>query len=42
MIILRLIYKMFHKFWGSSGTASDGIDSHRWESKVEILRSLSS
>jgi hypothetical protein len=42
MIILRFICKMFHEFWGSGGTSPNGIDSHRWESKVEILRSLSS
>lgn len=42
MIILRLLCKIFHLLCGSTGTLSDSIDSHKWESKAEIARSLSS
>jgi hypothetical protein len=42
MIILRFLCKIFRGFCGSKGTLSDGIDSHKWESKAEIARSLSS
>ncbi len=41
MIILRFLCKIFHCLCGSTGTLSDGIDSHKWESKAEISRSLS-
>ena len=42
MIILRFLCKIFRDLCGSKGTLSDGIDSHKWESKAEITRSLSS
>jgi len=42
MSVLRLMWKMFRELWLSGGTLSNGIDSHKWESKVEILKSLSS
>jgi len=42
MIILRMIRKIFGRLCRSNGNLSTGIDSHRWESKVEITRSLSS
>ena len=42
MIILRFLCKIFHTLCGSTGTLSDSIDSHKWESKAEIARSLSS
>jgi hypothetical protein len=42
MIILRFLCKIFHTLCGSTGTLSDSIDSHKWESKAEISRSLSS
>ncbi len=42
MVILRFLCKIFRNLCGSKGTLSDGIDSHKWESKTEIARSLSS
>ena len=42
MTILRFFCKILRDFCGSKGTLSDGIDSHKWESKTEIARSLSS
>ena len=42
MIIIRFLCKVFLDLCGSKGTLSDGIDSHKWESKAEIVRSLSS
>ncbi len=42
MIVLRLLCKIFRGLCGSKGTLSDSIDSHKWESKAEIVRSLSS
>ena len=42
MNLLRFFCKIFRDFCGSKGTLSDGIDSHKWESKTEIARSLSS
>ncbi len=41
MIILRFLRRIFRDLCGSKGTLSDGIDSHKWESKAEIARSLS-
>ena len=41
MIILRFLCKIFRDLCGSKGTLSEGIDSHKWESKAEIARSLS-
>ncbi len=41
MIILRFLCKVFHTLCGSTGTLSDSIDSHKWESKAEIAKSLS-
>lgn len=42
MIILRFLCKIFHTLCGSTGTLSHSIDSHKWESKAEIARTLSS
>lgn len=42
MIILRFLCKIFHGLCGSTGTLSESIDSHKWESKAEIAKSLSS
>ncbi len=42
MVILRFLCKMLRNICCSKGTLSDGIDSHKWESKAEIARSLSS
>jgi hypothetical protein len=42
MIVLRFLCKIFRGLCGCPGTLSDCIDSHKWESKAEIARSLSS
>ncbi len=42
MCILRFLCKMLRSMCCSKGTLSDGIDSHKWESKAEIVRTLSS
>ena len=42
MNILKRMWKMFRKFWYSSQTMSHEIDCHKWESKVEMFRNLSS
>ncbi len=42
MCILRFLCKMLRNMCCSKGTLSDGIDSHKWESKAEIVRTLSS
>jgi hypothetical protein len=42
MAILKLLCKMLRNLYGCQGTLSDCIDSHKWESKAEIARSLSS
>jgi len=41
MSILRFLCKMFRDLCRSKGTLSEGIDSHKWESKAEIASSLS-
>ena len=42
MIILLFLCKIFRGLCGPEGSLSDCIDSHKWESKAEIARSLSS
>jgi len=42
MGILLFVWTIFRKLWHSSEAVSDGIDCHKWESKVEIFRNLSS
>jgi hypothetical protein len=42
MSILRFLCKILCGMCCSKGTLSDSIDSHKWESKAEIVRSLSS
>lgn len=42
MRILRFLCKVLRGLCGSAGTLSDGIDTHKWESKAEIVRTLSS
>jgi hypothetical protein len=42
MKVLRYINKWLHKFWDSNMNMPVGIDSHKWDSKIEILGSLSS
>ena len=41
MFILRALMKLFHSLCRSDAAVSDGIDSHKWESKVEIIQNLS-
>lgn len=42
MNVVRFI-RVIWRWLSKSGTASsDGIDGHKWESKVEILKDLSS
>jgi len=41
MFILRALMKLFHSFCRSEAALSDGIDSHKWESKVELIQNLS-
>ena len=41
MFILRAIMKLFHSFCRYDAAVSDGIDSHKWESKVELIQNLS-
>ena len=41
MRVLRFIQKWLCKLWGSGLSLSTGIDSHKWESKIEILSHLS-
>ena len=41
MKALRFIGKWWHRLWNTETGASVGLDSHRWESKIEILGTLS-
>jgi hypothetical protein len=38
MKILRLIYKCLHELFGPPMSLPTGIDTHKWESKIEIMR----
>jgi hypothetical protein len=38
MKTLRSIYKWLHELFGSPRNLSAGIDTHKWESKIEIFR----
>jgi hypothetical protein len=42
MRILRFIRKWLHELLCSDFSLSTGIDSHKWESKIEILGRISS
>lgn len=42
MGIFILMWKVFRKFWSSGEAISHGIDCHKWESKIETFRNLSS
>ena len=42
MCILKLVWKTFCKLWTSAEPTTGVIDAHKWESKVEIFRNLSS
>ncbi len=41
MKVLRFIQKWLHRLWGSGMNFPAGIDSHKWETKIEILGNLS-
>jgi len=40
MRVLRFILKWWRESYRRSKTQPTGIDSHKWESKIEIYRSL--
>ena len=42
MGLFVLMWKVFRKFWSSGEAVSYGIDGHKWESKIEMFKSLSS
>ena len=42
MGILKILLKMLRKFWHTGEAMSDGIDCHKWESKLEMFRNFSS
>ncbi len=42
MKVLRHINKWLQKFWEPNVSMPRGIDSHKWDSKIEILGCLSS
>lgn len=39
-IMFSLLWKSLRKLWHSNKIADNGIDSHKWESKIEIYRNL--
>ena len=41
MKMLGFIWKRLRKLWRSDESLLTGIDTHKWESKIEIFRSLS-
>ncbi len=41
MKALRYIIKWLHSLLGLETSLSAGIDSHKWESKIEIITNLS-
>ena len=42
MKVLQYINKWLHKSWDTNVSMPAGIDSHKWNSKMEILGGLSS
>ncbi|MHC4682182.1 MAG: hypothetical protein ACYTEK_26255 [Planctomycetota bacterium] len=42
MRVLRFMWRIWRWLWRSGAASPDGIDGHKWESKVEILKNLSS
>jgi hypothetical protein len=42
MKALRYILKWLLSLWNFEANISTGIDSHKWESKIEIMTSLQS
>jgi len=41
MFIIRAIMKLFHSFRRPEKAVPNGIDTHKWESKIELIQSLS-
>ena len=41
MRLVRFIKEWLSDLWGSGLSLSTGLDSHKWESKIEILGHLS-
>jgi hypothetical protein len=41
MRILKFMWKWWRQLWRSTANLQTGIDSHKWESKIEVFRSLS-
>jgi hypothetical protein len=41
MYIFGFIGRCLRQLWRSNGTQQTGINSHKWESKIESLKSLS-
>jgi hypothetical protein len=39
-IVFGFLWKRLRKLWHSNESVAPGIDSHKWESKIEIFRSL--
>lgn len=39
-IMFGFLWKRLRKLWQSNESVAPGIDSHKWESKIEIFRSL--
>jgi len=42
MKVLSFMWRWWRRLWQPSGGGATGIDSHKWESKIEIIRRLSS
>jgi hypothetical protein len=42
MKALRFIRKWLFSLWNFEANISTGIDSHKWESKIEIMTNLQS
>jgi hypothetical protein len=40
MRVVRFIKEWLQDLWGSGMAISNGLDSHKWESKIEILGNL--
>lgn len=41
MRVLRIVQKWLRRVWRSELVPNREVDSHKWESKLEMLRSLS-
>jgi len=40
MKALRRFLKWWRRFWRPGGRVAGSIDSHKWESKIELFRQL--